>query len=263
MGKRRHGSSDDPSAPAAPVDGTHKRRKTDTTTSPSNVAVNVNEDDNRPKSRKALRAERKAALRAAKPKSAEEIKAERKRQAQQQKKQQEKEQIKELIKQERQEKKLRKQQKIEERKSKKKAAATTTIDKPDEEEDMALRLVQEIKYGRTDASSGMTTLPMGVQYKDLVVGQGPTVHAKSLVTVKYRLTGGKSGALVDSNNKFTFRLGKGEVIQGWDVGLRGMRQGGRRQLVVPPKAGYGSQDIGAGPGAVLHFDITLLAVRES
>ena len=259
MGKRRQRTEESPvaaqdhdtsSSPSAA-----KRRKTTTTT--ANNATDAN--DNRPKSRKALRAERKAAARAARPKTAEEIKLERKRLAKQQKKLEEKEQLKLLIKQERQEKKSRKQQKQQERKSKKKPTSETGAD---EEQDVALRLVREIKYGRTDAASGMTTLAMGVQYKDLVVGNGPAVQAKSLVTVKYRLTGGKqSGILIDSNNKFTFRVGKGEVIQGWDVGLRGMQPGGRRQLVVPPKAGYGSQDIGAGPGAMLYFDITLLSVR--
>ena len=51
------------------------------------------------------------------------------------------------------------------------------------------------------------------------------------------------------------------MIQGWDIGCQGMREGGRRKLIVPPKAGYGSQDIGAGPGATLFFDITLLSIR--
>jgi FKBP-type peptidyl-prolyl cis-trans isomerase len=63
----------------------------------------------------------------------------------------------------------------------------------------------------------------------------------------------------NSNKKFTFRLGKGEVIQGWDIGMMGMRQGGTRHLIVPPKAGYKSEDIGAGPGGLLYFDITLLS----
>jgi peptidylprolyl isomerase len=71
-----------------------------------------------------------------------------------------------------------------------------------------------------------------------------------------------AGAWFDSAKKFTFRLSKGEVIQGWDFGMVGMQQGvRRRRLIVPPKAGYGSQDIGAGAGAVLvlHFDITLFS----
>ena len=240
MGRRERiaEESEDPSRPV-------KRQKTTDTTT-----------DERPKSRKELRAERKAARLAAKPKTAEEIKAERKRLAQHRRKEKEKEAFKEMLKQEREHKKLRKKQK-----SSKGDKNTQASAEDDDEQDMTLRLVNEIKYGRTDATSGMTTLPNGVQYKDVVVGkQGPAVQSKSLVTVKYRLTGGKLGALIDSNNKFTFRVGKGEVILGFDAGVQGMRPGGRRQLVVPPKAGYGSQDIGGGPGAVLHFDITMLAV---
>ena len=249
-------TADDYEEPAA------KRIKTAST--PQLKAVAAASSDDRPKSRKELRAERKAAKRAAQPKTAQQVKAERKRLAQQRRKQEEKEQFKQLLKQERQEKKLRQQQKQRRQENSKKKTAQSTAAAPSrgaEEQDMALRLVHEIKYGRTDAASGMTTLAMGVQYKDIVVGKGPVVQPKSLVTVKYRLTGGKLGALIDSSNKFNFRVGKGEVIQGWDIGLQGMQVGGRRQLIVPPKAGYGSQDIGAGPGGILHFDITLLDIR--
>ena len=109
-----------------------------------------------------------------------------------------------------------------------------------------------------DPTTGATTCRLGVQYIDAKVGTGPMVHSKSLVTVKYQLRGkNPDGPLIDSSKKFSFRMGKGEVIQGWDIGLEGMRQGGVRHLIVPPKAGYGSQDIGAGPGAMLHFDVTL------
>ena len=96
------------------------------------------------------------------------------------------------------------------------------------------------------------------------MGSGPAVRTKNLVTVKYQLRGGTpNGPLLDSSKKFNFRVGKGEVVQGWDIGLEGMRPGGSRHLIVPPKAGYGSQDIGAGSGAMLYFDITLLEVRQS
>lgn len=217
-------------------------------------------DDERPKSKKELRAERKAAKRAAQPKTAQELKAESKRLAKERKKQQEKETLKELIKQQRQEKKMRQQRRRQvnaQSKQKNKEPKNT-----EDERDVALKLLQEIRHGRTDAASGMTTIQLGVQYKDVVVGKGAAVQNKSLVTVKYKLTSAKTGVEIDSSNKFNFRVGKGEVIQGWDMGLLGMRVGGRRQLVVPPKAGYGSQDIGAGPGAILHFDIALQAIHE-
>jgi FKBP-type peptidyl-prolyl cis-trans isomerase len=87
------------------------------------------------------------------------------------------------------------------------------------------------------------------------------VKEHSLVNVKYRVTGGRFNTTLDSNNNFTFRVGKGEVIQGWEIGLMGMREGGIRRLTVPPKAGYGSKDIGGGPGATVFFDITLNSSR--
>jgi FK506-binding nuclear protein len=129
-----------------------------------------------------------------------------------------------------------------------------------EEDEVARKIIDEIKHGKSD-SSGWTTLPLGVKFKDVVVGKGPVVPNKCLLTVKYKLTGGKFGAVIDSSKNFKFRLGKGEVVQGWEIGLQGMREGGQRKLIVPPKAGYGSQDIGAGPGGLLHFDVTVLSFQ--
>merc|ERR1712194_602103 len=105
----------------------------------------------------------------------------------------------------------------------------------------------------------------GVKCMDVIVGKGVNVIQNySLVTVMYKLSGGKfGGAVIDRSNKFTFRVGKGEVIRAWDIGVLGMANGGRRKLIVPPKAGYGGQDIGAGPGALLYFDITVLSCTDS
>ena len=213
------------------------------------------------KSHKQNRAERKAARLAAKPKTPEQFDAIQKRAAKEQRKQKDKELFKALLRQEREEKKLRQQQRKKRNTNKTKEEKSPGSQPIDKEQDVALRLVHEIKYGKTDETSGMTTLALGVQYKDLVVGHGREVKKGDVVSVKYRLTSGKSGALIDSSNKFTFRVGKGEVVQGWDIGLIGTRVGTRRKLIVPPKAGYGSQDIGAGPGAILHFDVVLLSIR--
>lgn len=115
---------------------------------------------------------------------------------------------------------------------------------------------------RVDPTTGATACRLGVKYVDEKIGTGPGAQPKSLVTVKYQLRGGNPhGVLLDSSKKFTFRLGKGEVIQGWDIGVEGMQVGTVRNLIVPPKAGYGSQDIGAGPGAMLYFNVALLAIR--
>jgi FKBP-type peptidyl-prolyl cis-trans isomerase len=124
-----------------------------------------------------------------------------------------------------------------------------------------MKVLNQVFHGSNDDATGATTLRLGVKYVDVVEGKGPEAQNRNLVTVEYRLTAGKFGATIDSGSNFNFRLGKGEVIQGWDIGVVGMRVGGRRQLIVPPKAGYGGQDIGAGPGATIFFDITLLACR--
>ncbi len=104
------------------------------------------------------------------------------------------------------------------------------------------------------------TIQKGVQYRDIVVGKGPVVQDRKKVRVAYVLRAKhRFGKILDSSNDFGFRLGRGEVIEGWDLGVQGMRLGGKRYLVVPPQAGYGNQNIGGGPGATLFFDVTVLA----
>lgn len=235
----------------------------------------------RPKSKKELRTEKKAARKEAaqqqksseEPLSVEELKKEKQRL----KKEQRKELLKEKLREERRAKKIR-QQRILNRelnapKSSKKqegSATSTPTEKSKktkkqktettEEQEVAMKVLSEVIRGSKD-ESGMTTTQLGVQYKDVTVGDGAAVKDKSLVAVQYKLTGGKFGAVIDSSKLFRFRVGKGEVIRGWDIGLVGMRVGGRRKLIVPPKAGYGSKDIGAGPGGILFFDITVKSVR--
>jgi FKBP-type peptidyl-prolyl cis-trans isomerase len=100
---------------------------------------------------------------------------------------------------------------------------------------------------------------------DIVLGTGEEAVAGRHVTVNYtgRLL---SGAQFDSSigrAPFTFVLGQGDVIKGWDLGVAGMKVGGKRELVIPPHLGYGSQ--GAGnvipPDATLVFEVELLAVQ--
>lgn len=100
----------------------------------------------------------------------------------------------------------------------------------------------------------------GVQYQDIVLGKGPMVQDRKKIHVKYTLRKqNATGKILDSSDMFGFRIGKGEVIQGWDIGLEGMKQGGIRHLLIPPEAGYGQKDIGAGKGGMLFFKVTLLA----
>jgi len=107
----------------------------------------------------------------------------------------------------------------------------------------------------------------GLQYWDVKVGTGPVASAGQTVKVHYTgwLTNGKKfDSSVDRGEPFTFALGGGQVIKGWDEGVAGMKVGGKRQLRIPPQLGYG--DRGAGgvipPNATLIFDVELLGVRK-
>ena len=81
--------------------------------------------------------------------------------------------------------------------------------------------------------------------KDLVVGKGPAAKAGDTVSVQYVgvswSTGKQFDASWDRGQPFSFPLGQGQVIQGWDAGVAGMKKGGRRELVIPPDQGYGPQ----------------------
>ena len=119
-------------------------------------------------------------------------------------------------------------------------------------------------------AAALVTLSGGTRYTDDKVGSGAEAQAGQVVTVHY--TGwlyydGMKGKQFDSSRTngqpFRFVLGNGDVIQGWDEGVAGMKVGGKRTLIVPPQAGYG--DAGGGdvipPGATLLFEVELLGVQ--
>ena len=115
-------------------------------------------------------------------------------------------------------------------------------------------------------SAGMVTTPSGLQYKDLVQGSGDSPAAAKMVTVHY--TGWladctKFDSSVDRNEPFTFRIGAGNVIRGWDEGVMTMKIGGKRKLVIPPALGYGSAGASGviPPNATLVFEVILLDIR--
>ena len=118
------------------------------------------------------------------------------------------------------------------------------------------------------------TSPAGVvpfTQTDLVVGTGTEAATGSVVTVNYTGWFYSSGAVENKgpqfdtsagNTPFTFTLGGGQVIAGWDLGLPGMKVGGKRRLIIPPSYGYGSVRSGVIPQyATLVFDIELLSVE--
>lgn len=111
----------------------------------------------------------------------------------------------------------------------------------------------------------MTRTPAGVYYRDIEVGTGPIVRGKEDVKVHYTgwLTNGvKFDSNASDDQPLTVPLGRGRAIKGWDDGLAGMRVGGRRQLVIPPELGYGSNRAGMiPPDAVLVFDIRVVSAK--
>jgi FKBP-type peptidyl-prolyl cis-trans isomerase len=111
-----------------------------------------------------------------------------------------------------------------------------------------------------------TTTSSGLQYWDNVVGSGATATPGSTVKVHYTgfLTNGqKFDSSRDRGEPFSFPLGAGQVIKGWDEGVAGMKVGGQRQLRIPPQLGYGPTGTGPiPPNATLIFDVELLGVDK-
>ena len=105
----------------------------------------------------------------------------------------------------------------------------------------------------------------GLKYEDLEEGAGAEAQAGQQVTVHYTgwLTDGtKFDSSLDRNQPFSFALGKGQVIRGWDEGVQGMKEGGKRKLTIPPQLGYGARGAGGviPPNATLIFEVELLEV---
>lgn len=117
------------------------------------------------------------------------------------------------------------------------------------------------------AVGALTTTPSGLQYADLVAGTGDAPTQGSVVVVEYTGWLQSNNRMFDSSfngpKPFTFVIGTGNVIPGWDEGVLSMREGGKRQLVIPAELGYGQR--GAPPeipgGSTLVFDVELLDVK--
>ena len=99
-------------------------------------------------------------------------------------------------------------------------------------------------------------------HEDLVVGDGPVAETGTQVTVHYtgRLEDGQVFDSSEGNDPITFTLGSGQVIQGWEDGLVGMRAGGTRRLTIPPEKGYGARGFPPAipPNATLIFEVRLM-----
>ncbi len=114
------------------------------------------------------------------------------------------------------------------------------------------------------------TMKNGLKYDDTKVGTGAEAVAGKTVEVHYTgwlndsgKRGKKFDSSVDKGKPFTFPLGAGMVIKGWDEGVAGMKVGGKRTLMIPANLGYGARGAGSAipPNADLIFDVELLAVK--
>ncbi len=110
------------------------------------------------------------------------------------------------------------------------------------------------------------TPPAALEITDITVGDGPEAESGHQVRVHYVgvafSTGEEFDASWNRGSAFQFRLGAGQVISGWDQGVKGMRVGGRRKLVIPPDLGYGARGAGGAikPNETLIFVVDLLGV---
>ena len=108
--------------------------------------------------------------------------------------------------------------------------------------------------------------PTDLEVTDLSVGDGQEAQAGSVVSVHYvgiaHSTGEEFDASYNRGEPLQFRLGVGQVIEGWDSGVQGMKVGGRRRLVIPPHQAYGDRGAGGviGPGETLIFVVDLVDV---
>ena len=118
--------------------------------------------------------------------------------------------------------------------------------------------------------SETVTTATGLQYIDEVIGEGAEAKGGEQVTVHYtgwlynnREKGKKFDSSVDRNEPFKFPLGAGRVIAGWDQGVKGMKIGGKRTLILKPELGYGARGAGGviPPNAMLIFDVELLGLN--
>jgi peptidylprolyl isomerase len=110
-----------------------------------------------------------------------------------------------------------------------------------------------------------TTTPSGLKYEDILVGTGASPTKGQKVSVHYTGTltnGTRFDSSRDRGQPFSFTIGVGQVIKGWDEGVMSMKVGGQRKLTIPAELGYGARGAGAviPPNAELLFDVELLGV---
>ncbi|KAL1996044.1 hypothetical protein VTN49DRAFT_579 [Thermomyces lanuginosus] len=139
-------------------------------------------------------------------------------------------------------------------------------DKKENAEDKKSAKKEEDKKPAAEKTTGTLGVKevQGVKIDDKKLGKGPTAKPGNTVSMRYigKLEDGK---VFDANKKgkpFTFKLGKGEVIKGWDIGVAGMAAGGERRITIPPHLAYGKKALpGIPPNSKLIFDVKLLEIK--
>lgn len=122
-------------------------------------------------------------------------------------------------------------------------------------------------FNASDLDNNSQSGISGVMVEELSVGSGSLVELGDVLTVHYVGTL-QNGKIFDSSRDrgtpFTFILGAGQVIKGWEEGLMGMREGGKRKLIIAPDYGYGERGVGPiPPNATLIFEVELLETAKS
>ncbi len=116
----------------------------------------------------------------------------------------------------------------------------------------------------------MTKTATGLQYDDTTLGTGAEAKVGQTCVMHYTgwlwngsAKGAKFDSSLDRRKAFSFKLGAGEVIRGWDEGVAGIKIGGKRTLIIPPDLGYGSRGAGGAipPNATLLFEVELLELH--
>jgi peptidylprolyl isomerase len=119
--------------------------------------------------------------------------------------------------------------------------------------------------------SKMSRTPSGLQYEDIKEGTGASPRNGQIAVVHYTgwlwvngEKGKKFDSSVDRGTPFSFPVGQGRVIKGWDEGVATMKVGGKRMLLIPPQLAYGSRGAGGGlipPNATLLFEVELIEIK--
>ena len=122
-----------------------------------------------------------------------------------------------------------------------------------------------VVYIVSSGSSGGGSTSSGLKYEDLVEGTGESPKPGRDVTVHYTGTlenGTRFESSVDKGEPYTFRIGTGAVIKGWDEGIKTMKVGGKRKLIIPPSLAYGAAGRpGIPPNSTLIFEVELLNAK--